>query len=347
MAAVEAEVPARYYLKMAEVLTRRGVDVAALLTAAQVDPRALQRPDPTLTLAQVEALITHAEAMVGRVDLSFDLGKALKLSTHTIVGFALLSSPNIDYALKLAARYFRLILPTFRMRVQSAPGRTEIAFEPMLSMTQTCLHFHLETIAAAVHWEMRELMSGHLPPYVLSLSFAPPPHVARYRELAEAQCRFSAEATPGIRLIFTEDLSRYPLALADEHALQIAEAQCTALLHNAVSRGKLSDWVAMMMREASGGMPSLEELARTLNLSARTLDRYLQKEGRQFRELAAEQRQRRAEAMLADNQLSITQIALELGYSDAANFTRAFRKISGVSPSQWRAQISAPAHHAP
>ena len=92
---------------------------------------------------------------------------------------------------------------------------------------------------------------------------------------------------------------------------------------------------------------SLEELARTLNLSARTLDRYLQKEGRQFRELAAEQRQRRAEAMLADNQLSITQIALELGYSDAANFTRAFRKISGVSPSQWRAHNSAPAHHAP
>ena len=51
--------------------------------------------------------------------------------------------------------------------------------------------------------------------------------------------------------------------------------------------------------------------------------------------------------MLADNQLSITQIALELGYSDAANFTRAFRKISGVSPSQWRAHNSAPAHHAP
>ena len=88
--------------------------------------------------------------------------------------------------------------------------------------------------------------------------------------------------------------------------------------------------------EAGEGLPSQVELARTLNLSSRTLDRYLDREGVRFRAMANEVRHEKACALLEAGELSITQIAYELGYSDASNFTRAFRRRAGMSPAAYR-----------
>jgi AraC-like DNA-binding protein len=94
--------------------------------------------------------------------------------------------------------------------------------------------------------------------------------------------------------------------------------------------------VTMMLREASDGVPSLTELAHTLNLSARTLDRYLAREGSSFRELSTRVRHQMACELLRGGTLNITQIAYQLGYTDAANFTRAFRRQANCSPSDYR-----------
>lgn len=333
----DPEVPARYYVRMAEVLAASGVDVAALLRAVHIRPEAMARPEAMLRLSQVEALIDAALELTGRADISLDLGRALKPSAHSIVGYAMLSSPNIDYALRLVARYFRLVMPSFRMRYRSNGERAEITFAPTLSMGHRCLNFHLETIAAATHWELRELMPGRMPDYALYLSIPQPPHHARYAEMVEARSHFASENTPGLRMVFPVDFTAHPLAMSDSSALKMAEARCDALVRNAVAVGKVSDWVAMMLREASDGVPSLTELAHTLNLSARTLDRYLKREGSSFRELSARVRHQIACELLRANALTVTQIAYELGYTDAANFTRAFRREAGRSPSEYRA----------
>ncbi|OUR97563.1 hypothetical protein A9Q81_12865 [Gammaproteobacteria bacterium 42_54_T18] len=71
-------------------------------------------------------------------------------------------------------------------------------------------------------------------------------------------------------------------------------------------------------------------------MSPRTLHRLLSKENTKYRELVAKVRIDRAKEMLQQTQYSISQIAHELGYTDAANFTRAFRKFEGMSPSEFR-----------
>ena len=126
------------------------------------------------------------------------------------------------------------------------------------------------------------------------------------------------------------------LALADDVALKAAEDRCRSMVQRALNRQDVSGWVRMMLREARHGMPSMEEMAHTLNMSPRSLDRYLQREGAGYRALLQQVRHERAQRLLLNSGTSITQIALELGYTDAANFTRAFRKIEGVSPSVFR-----------
>lgn len=334
----ETEVPARYYARAGEVLLRMGVDVPRILKAARMTPERIGHPDATMRLDQVEALVAEAFALTGRTDLAIDVGRALKLSSHSLVGYGMLSSPNADYALRLASRFFKLIMPTFRMRYRATPGHAEIVFQPALSMSRLCFQFHLEALAVATHWELRELLEGRMPEYDVYFSIAEPPHLARYAEMTEARCHFGWETAPGLRLQFATDFSVHPLAMSDPTSLKMAELRCNAMVRKAVAGGKVSDWVGMMLRESGDGMPTLVELAHTLNLSPRTLDRYLDREGASYRELARQVRHEKACALIEAGELNVTQIAYELGYTDAANFTRAFRREAGMSPSAYRAR---------
>ena len=84
------------------------------------------------------------------------------------------------------------------------------------------------------------------------------------------------------------------------------------------------------------GLITLEDLARRVNVSARTIDRHLKKEGLGFRELSDKVRFERACEMLCAEGASIVDVALRLGFSDAANFSRAFKRVIGVSPGEYQ-----------
>lgn len=134
------------------------------------------------------------------------------------------------------------------------------------------------------------------------------------------------------------EVAKRPLALADPTALKLAEQRCLEMVGRARLTGDVAGWVEMMLREASDGVPLQTELAHSLNLSPRTLDRYLKKEGGSYRDLSKRARHAKACKLLADEWRPVTQIGLELGYTDASNFARAFKRESGMSPGAWRAQ---------
>tara|TARA_R110000787_G_scaffold20281_15_gene60397 strand:- start:1300 stop:2379 length:1080 start_codon:yes stop_codon:yes gene_type:complete len=340
LTASDNAIPVRYIALLGDVLQRQGVNLPAMLTAANIAPSSLANPDGWLSLEQLDALIPHAIEQTGRSDLALDLGQMIRLSAHSIVGYGILSSPSIEYALRLAARYFSLILPAFRMRLDYDAEHADLSYRPVLPMRHQTLCFLLEVLAAATHCDIEELLNGPMPPYGLFLSYAEPPHRKRYGELTGARCHFGQGLAPaqgpGLRMRFDISLIRRAPTLADASALRTAEERCRATTQRSVTHGKVSDWVSMMLRESSSGMPGLDELAHLRNLSARTLDRHLKREGFGFRDLLKSARHEKACRMLIANRLGITEIALELGYTDAANFTRAFRAQFGLSPSAYR-----------
>jgi transcriptional regulator GlxA family with amidase domain len=92
----------------------------------------------------------------------------------------------------------------------------------------------------------------------------------------------------------------------------------------------------MMLGEVHGERVTLEGLARRVNVSARTVDRHLKKEKLHFRTLAQQVRIERACDLLIVPSTTVAQVALRLGFSDAANFSRAFRRVRGVSSGTYR-----------
>jgi AraC-like DNA-binding protein len=84
------------------------------------------------------------------------------------------------------------------------------------------------------------------------------------------------------------------------------------------------------------GRVSLVRAAHTLGCPPRTLQRRIARCGTSFEEVTDEQRRSRAAVLMSDPNLAVGEIALAVGYSDAAHFIRAFHRWNGKTPNAYR-----------
>ena len=331
-----AAIPARYYARIGEVLAGMGVDVADLFAAAGVDFDAIQRADAHLTLSQANALFAEAVRRISLPDLAFLTGKSLKISSHGILGYGMVTSPTLGYTLRLVSRYFSMITPAFAIRLRHTGKEVIVDLTPIMHMPADLRDFEVQTIAISWHWEVLELLRGKTVAYDMYLPLPTPSYVSRYEALAGGRFHFGTPMHEGFRIVYPAAVMKQALPLADPAALELAERRCDEMVRHIRQTGSLADWVRQMLWDARDEWPSLSELAKALNMSPRTLDRTLEKEGVRFRDISKSIRHERACALLADETRTVLDIALELGYTDSANFTRAFRAQAGIPPSQWR-----------
>ena len=96
---------------------------------------------------------------------------------------------------------------------------------------------------------------------------------------------------------------------------------------------------AVIIQQLSTGRPSQASIAKALNMSLRNLQRKLKQEGTTFRQLVDDIRRQLATQFIQENSRSIGEISYNLGFSEPANFTRAFKSWTGISPKQYRQAI--------
>ncbi|MES2262358.1 MAG: AraC family transcriptional regulator [Pseudomonadota bacterium] len=335
---LELSIPARYLAQLVDHLRAAGLDCDSLLAAAQI--RNLDDPNALVSNCQVDQLLRGAAALSGRSDLGFELGRQIKLNSHGPLGYAIISSQTIDQALRLVTRYQRLLSTMFSMRYQRHAQHAEICFQPSMAMAEPTRLFYLEAIATAFHAQLQALGQGTPVPCDAWFAMAPPPHAQRYRELAGMRAHFDAAPTLGLRIAIGLEQFDRQLPMADLRAQAEAEARCTRLLRDLHGQRNWGDWVAMMLRQAEDTQPTLEQLARVLNMSVSTLERYLEREQVSFRNLALAIRNERARQMLDSGNSTVSQIAYRLGYTDLANFSRSFKRSNGISPTAYLGQLA-------
>ena len=329
--------PARYFAQLVDFLASIGLDRVALLRAARI--RSLDAPHGQVTLRQTEVLLRVAEQASGRVDLGFELGRRLDPMSHDILGFALLTSPTFGHVLRLAVAYQRLIQPVFALSLQRHAGRVDLVYVPVTALSHRSMRVLEEAIVISNHLSFETTLRGRLTPYEVWMSIERPPHAERYRDLSQARVHFG-EAVPGVRISLDAALLDTPLALANPRAMQAAEERCKTLLRQTRARRRWSEWCRMMLRESEDARPTLGQLAGFVNISPRTLARYLESERTSFRDLSLQVRTERARLLLAQGDLSVTQIAYRLGYTDVASFVRSFRAQTGHTPGSVRRATS-------
>jgi AraC-like DNA-binding protein len=330
-------VPTRYFVLLMNALRAQGVDTAEILCAAGIDETRFNHRDGTLATAEVDNLVQTANQVTGREDLGFDLGRLIKMNSHDLLGYGLLSCHTAHQIMCMASRHYHLMTETFTLNYQRRPGAPgEAIYTPIIAMPDATLRFYLEVVAVSHQNQVRLMLGVDAPAYDVYLSMPEPAHVLRYRTLAPARFHFSENALPGVRVVMGADLLDHPLPFGDADVVNQIDERCS-LLGSRPPTGHFGwgEYVEMVLRAAEGEQVTLEDLARRLNVSARTIDRHLRAENLAFRELSDKVRFARACEMLCESGATIKQVALKLGFSDTANFSRAFRRVVGVTPTDY------------
>jgi AraC-like DNA-binding protein len=93
---------------------------------------------------------------------------------------------------------------------------------------------------------------------------------------------------------------------------------------------------ATIQKKLTGRRPKMQDIARELHISPRTLQRRLQDTGCNFQQVMEEARHQLARHFLTHSVLELSEAAYLLGYEDSSSFVRAFRTWEGIPPSRWR-----------
>ena len=336
-----AIIPARYITPLLDLLRGQPVSaVSSLLHDAEIEEGDIRDIRAVLTISQFDKLVTGISAFLDRNDLGFELGQRISIDSHQALGLAMRNCSTVDQLLRLAARFSRLLTPSFFLQYRRDERGGGLFMRPAALMSQTALHAFEELFAVTFQRDCVDLL-GRKSGVDIYLSMPAPTHIERYERLYPTRFHFAALPLPEVRCVLSSELLDRPLSRLPETMPEGGVQGLQSELDKVARAERWSDWVSLMLREAEGCQPSRAELASLLNISQTSLTRNLAKEGVNLRTLGNQIRHQRACTMLRDSSQSVGQIAYRLGYSNQANFCSAFHLLSGVSPRRFRQNAQA------
>lgn len=177
-----------------------------------------------------------------------------------------------------------------------------------------------------------DMLAGDMPTVTLNLSWPSPSFGTHHEEVLAGRLFFDAPASfvhvPAHAL---NEVCRF----ADPVAYRLAIADLQRTLEHRNGTTPFSQRVRRLLEEGRG-QSSSQWVADRLSVSTSTLKRRLCEEGTTFRDLRRSFLREHAMLRLLDRSMSVSEIAADLGYSDLANFSHAFKRWTGQSPSDFR-----------
>lgn len=169
-----------------------------------------------------------------------------------------------------------------------------------------------------------------LRPTKIGFVHAKPKDVAPYFQLLGCDVEFDCKNT---YISFPVSMLTLKVAKADPALRALLDQQAHALLDVLPNGDHFEQqFYKYVLRAMQDGKPTIEEVARYMKLSSRTLHRRLEERELVFKVLLQKTRQQLAQQYLKEGRLTLSEIALLLGYSEQSAFSRAFKQWLGITP---------------
>lgn len=316
-------------LEAADVLKGSGIK-AEQLTDASAD---IHEEQELKVLENLSQLKTDA------FQVGMELGSRYQLTSYGLWGYALLASPSLRKAVDLGLRYLDLTYAFCHIELQQSADKARIVFTPKCSQSLADLVVYRDMWAMMVI--PRDLFATGLPIFSLNFMATQPTTVTddalnHLCQQINAEIRFNQAANS---VEFDQQYLDLPLPRGNEMTVKMCEQQCQAILDEKQRLAGLAQVIRSIMLK-QGMQVSMAFVASELALTTRTLHRQLKDEGTSWRQLRDEVRFTMAQQWLATGNIQLDEIAERLGFSDAANFSHAFKRWQGVSPSRYRASLN-------
>ena len=316
-------VPVVYARILIRLASQLGMNSARLLSESGIHDALMSDPEGHVSINQLLSLFRIAEQNSPVPRLGARYGLQLDLSAHGLLAYSMIAQQRADDLTRRLIQFLRIRVPLM-----------EIELVPLGEGAVIRLH---------QRWPLDEMENFLVDTYLGSM--------CRISATLSKSALIQLQSTDSDRI---RDLSElFGSAVEGGHSCdQLVVRQCQ--MQGATSTdgpgSNDAEWnadhIVALIRHYihchPGRYCTLEYAAEKLDLTPRTLTRYLAAGGESFSQLRNQARLKFAMHYLRDTDFSIADIAEKLGYSDRASFTKAFRGWTGHSPGRVRKEQRQP-----
>jgi AraC-like DNA-binding protein len=306
-----------------------------LVKTTGLDPDSLGNADLFVPQSVELRLVGHALRHCGP-EIGLLAAQRTPKGAFGLLEYLVRTSPTLAVGLDHLARFGGLLGSPPGI-VRSAGSAATLELNRRARATGTIGACIAEFALGALAWLGRGATEQAWQPEVVHFEHRPLGGKARYQSLFRCPVEFSAD-TSGLTLA-SRDLG-LPMREADRRLHRVLREAAAAVpgMHKGA---RFSDRVELAVADAirSAVRLDLSDIAEQLEMSPRTLQYRLRRDGVSYRAVVDHAREKVARRLLATTQLNVPEIAHVLGYSEPAPFHRAFRRWTGLTPAQFRARL--------
>lgn len=311
-----------------KVAARQGADPGKVLEGTGLTEAMLAVPEARMSYAQYGVLIWNAMRLTNNPGLGIDVGRRLHLTNLGVLGLAVMSSPTLGEALQLLIRHVTTIAPASVIEFKRQGDAALLTVGSSLPQGRFAA-FGAELTLASFATQGTFLYGDDLPVLEVRCAYPEPSYAHRYREIYDVAYVFDA---PRTEVLVSSEVLDAEIPFADPTTAMIAERSHAQNYPPATASGGLVGQVTTILDASEGGGHELDQVARRLQTSGRSLRRALQEMGTSFQQLRDQSRQARALQWTETTEMTFEDMAHRLGFSDVRSFRRAFKRWTGELP---------------
>jgi AraC-like DNA-binding protein len=326
---------ASYVRTIRRAIDAAGYDGVELLRQAGLEPSMLKSPEARYPFSSTGKLWEAAIKTTRDEAFGLRVASYYSLNTFHALGYCLSTSVSLKDAFERLVRYCHIASDAVEYDFTRRGDEYWLTIRSASNL-QLPPEF-VDCLVAGFMRMCRSLLGFDYSPLAICLRRRSPKDVTSFARILRAPMQFNSTED---RVIFdaktierqleggNAELARHSDTVALQYLSRIEAVNIPARVR-----------VAIMAR-LRRGPPSMEQVAASLNMGSRTLQRKLRDSGTTFAEIVDETRRDMALGYLRGRRHSIGEIMHLLGFASASSFTRAFRRWTGTAPSDWRDSAS-------
>jgi AraC-like DNA-binding protein len=309
---------------------RFGLDADAIFVDAGIDPAVLYQPESRIPSHKVKRVWEMSAQLSGCPTYGLRAAEVAYPGMYHGLSIAISSSRTVASMISKMMRYRRIVDTLCINTLEETADEVRFTWDPIIGYEA---EIGAEAMIACLLQLFRWSAGSEFSPSRMTFQHQEKGLAAEYEQFFNCVCEFEAAENA---ICFARKDIEIPLASANDTIAANSE-QMTAEYLARVMRGDTVNAVySMLLSHLGKQVLSIDWVAEEMMLSTRTLQRKLKKVGTTYEELLDDVKRELALQHIKNPMMSIQEIAHQLGFSDASNFGRSFRRWTNMAPVTYR-----------
>jgi len=309
-------------------MLNQGYNQDALLQDTGIDTQRLSDPKSTLSAKEELAFYQNLVTVSQDPHIIMKAGLNLKISAYGMWGLALLSSPTLGKAIELGIQYIDFTYTYHKINLFTEGSHAGLRISQLSDLGKLQQHM-VERDLSAIFVLFQALLQETPPLDEIRLKWSG--DAERYESIFGCPVHFGQTEN---EVRFSAKLLAHPLPQHNALTVQLCTQQLEQIRPELHTGNSMAEQVNNYLLRTPLFRANFEDCASEQNISSRQLRRKLALEETSFQVLLDKFRHLLADKYLRKTNMTLEEIAERLGYSDAANFSHAFKRWTGISPRQ-------------